>query len=58
MQNYPSKELIVDVLLTAARMSVAENPPLHPEDFAVAMMNAIETTAPVLMYMNEKGYLK
>lgn len=58
MLQYPSKEVILDVLLEAARSSVAENPPLHPEDFAVAMGAAIDSAALTLMYIAQRGYLK
>lgn len=58
MANYPNEETIVEALLEAARISVRGQKLSHPEDFAVHMMSAIETTAPLLMYMYEKGYLK
>ena len=58
MQTYPDKELVVRALLQAAENAAKESSSSHPEDIATSMTFAMETTAPVLMWLHENGYLK
>jgi hypothetical protein len=58
MQSIPSKELTVRALLYAARQAAESSSATHPEDVAVAMVNTIEQVSPLLLWLNEEGYLK
>jgi hypothetical protein len=54
---YPDRELIIEALLFAARTAAAKQTSSHPEDLEVSMTFAMETTAPVLGWLFEKGRL-
>ena len=58
MQTYPDKELVIETLLEAAKNAAEEQSSSHPEDIAVSMSFAMETAAPVLMWLHENGKLK
>jgi len=42
MPKYPEKNYVVDILVEVARRAGTEVNADHPEDIAIAMMNAIE----------------
>lgn len=54
---YPSKELIVETLVSAARHAAADQRLDHPEDYAAQMTAAIDAAADTIMILHNSGNL-
>lgn len=56
--KYPSHDFTVSALIDVARRAGMEVNADHPEDIAIAMINAIEHGGSMLSILNESGNLK
>lgn len=56
--GYPDKSLVVDVLAEAARRAGSSVTARHPEDIAIAMINALEYAAEIVQILHEGGNLQ
>jgi hypothetical protein len=55
---YPNRDVMIEALLFAAKTAAEGQTSNHPEDLEVSMTFAMETTAPVLMWLYENGHMK
>lgn len=55
--NYPDKKLVVETLLEVGRRAAMNVAADHPDDIAVAMVNAIENSAEAIQVLHEAGRL-
>lgn len=55
--NYPDRELVIETLLEVGRRAGTNCSADHPDDIAVAMVNAIESAGEAIQVLHENGRL-
>lgn len=55
--QYPNKNITIDALVAAARHAAMESNAEHPQDIAIAMSEAIDSSWVVIEHLNKCGLL-